>query len=69
MKQNIFRLDISMNNVTVMHELDGVTDLFDDLLHLFLLKSALIFQLAVDVPAKAEFQNEVEVIFIGKESI
>lgn len=44
-----------MNYVTVMHELDGVTNLFDDLLHLLLLKSALIFQLAVDVPAKAEF--------------
>jgi hypothetical protein len=44
-----------MNYVTVMHELDGVTNLFDDLLHLFLLKPALIFQLAVDVSAKAEF--------------
>lgn len=55
MKQDILWFDISMNYITIMHELDGMTNLFDDLLHFLLLESALIFQFAVDIPAEAEF--------------
>jgi hypothetical protein len=55
MKQNIFRFDISMYDIAIMHKLDRMTHLLDDLPHLLLLVSALALQLAVDVPAEAEF--------------
>lgn len=58
-----------MNDITIMHELDSVTDLFDDFSHLLFLISALVLQLAVDVTTEAEFENQVEIVLIRKESI
>jgi hypothetical protein len=44
-----------MDDVTIMHELNCMANLFDDLSNFLFLKSALVFQLAVDIPSEAEF--------------
>lgn len=69
MKEYVLWLDVSMDDITVMHELNCVADLFDDALNLLLGESALITQVSVNVPSAAEFQHKVQVFLIREISV
>ena len=69
MKQDILRLDIPMDDITIVHELNRVADLPRDASHSLLPETALLLEVVVNVPAAAELQHEVEVILICEEGV
>ena len=59
MKQDIFWFYISVNNVTVMHELDGKADLSYHSSDSFFAESTFFFHGSVYISSTARFQNEI----------
>lgn len=53
MKQYVFRLDVSVDDITVMHELNGMTDLFKYIFYFLLWKAPFILEVIVDIPTTA----------------
>jgi hypothetical protein len=54
MEEYIFRFDISVYDIAIMHKLDCMTDLLDNTFDPFLWKPALTLQIVVDVSATAK---------------
>jgi hypothetical protein len=69
MNQYIFRFDIPVDDIVIMHELNCKTDLPDDTPHLLLCKPALLLEVIVDISAPAEFENQVEVVLVCEEGV
>lgn len=69
MKQDILRLDIPVDDITIVHELNRVADLPRDTPHALLAETALFFEVVVDVPAAAELQHEVKVVLVCEEGV
>lgn len=59
MKQDIFWFYISVNNVTVMHELDGKTDLSYHSSYSFLAESTFFFHGSIYISSTTWFQNKI----------
>lgn len=66
MEEDVLGLDIAVDDIAVVHELDGVADLLDDSAHLLLSKPPLAAEAGVDVAAPAELEHEVEVVLVGE---
>jgi hypothetical protein len=56
-KQQVFQLEVSMDDVVVMHELDGKAHLSDDVAHPLLMQSSLLLQTLIDVPTTANLHH------------
>lgn len=69
MKQNVLWLDISVDDVTVMHELYSMTNLPHHTPHLLFVKSSLLAQRSIDVASAAGFQDKVEVFLVTEEGV
>ena len=69
MKQDVLRLDITMDDIAVMHELNSMADLSDHTPYFFLRKTALFLQGRINVAPTAWFENEIKVVFVAEESI
>lgn len=66
MEEDVLGLDVTMDDVTVVHELDDMADLLDNPAHFLLSEPSLIAEAGVDVSAAAELEHEVEVFLIGE---
>jgi len=66
MQNYILRLDISMNNIVIMHKFDCMTDLLYDIFDLLLNKISLFFHVIIDIPITAKLHHQIEVLFITK---
>ena len=69
MQKYILGFYVSVDDIAVVHELDGVADLSGHCANLFLLESAILAERGVDVAAAAGFQHEVEMLFVVEEAI
>lgn len=67
MKKYVFRFDIAMDNITVMHELDCMGNLLYDASYFLLGKSAFTSKVVVDIASTAQLQNQVKVLLIREE--
>lgn len=66
MEEDVLGLDVTMDDVAVVHELDGMADLLDNPAHFFLSEPSLAAEAGVYVSAAAELEHEVEVFLIGE---
>ena len=66
MEEDVLRLDVAVDDVAVVHELDGVADLLDDAAHLLLGEPSLAAQAAVDVASAAQLQHQVQVVLVAE---
>ena len=69
MEQYVFRFDVPVDDIAVMHEFYGVADLPRDAPDPLLSEAALLLEAVVDIPAAAEFKHQVEVVLICEEGV
>lgn len=69
MKENVLGLEIPMNDVIVVHELKGVTDLPDDGFDLSLSQYFLPSQVSVKISRKAQFQYQINMGLVREKCI
>jgi hypothetical protein len=63
-EKDVLGLDIPMDDVAVMHELNGMAHLLGDASNLLLGKATFRFEIIVDVACTAQFEDEVKVVLI-----
>lgn len=66
MHEDIFWFDIPVDDVTVVHKLDGVAHLFENIASFFFWESSLFLKIAVDVATAAQLEDEVEIFLISE---
>ena len=69
MEQYVFRFDVPVDDIAIVHEFYGVADLPRDAPDPLLSEAALLLEAVVDIPAAAEFQHQVEVVLICEEGV
>ena len=55
-----------MDDVIVMHVLNGMTDLFDDDSYFFLSKIALAFEMLIEISLCTELHQKIKIIVLYK---
>ncbi len=69
MQQNVLRLDISVYDVTVVHELDSVTDLPSYASDSLLLEHTGLPERVVDFSIQTRLENEVEMVLVLEKGV
>ena len=69
MQQNVLRLDISVYDVTVVHELDSVTDLPSYASDSLLLEPAGLPERVIDVSIQTRLEDEVEMVLVLEKGV
>jgi hypothetical protein len=69
MKKYIFRFEISVQNLIVVHVLDRITNLFDNGLDLGFSQDLLPSQMSVQISRETELHHQINMVFVRKEGI
>lgn len=69
MEKNVFRFDVSVNDIVVMHKLNCMAHLLNDVLHSLFRKTAFLAHRCVDVASTARFEDEVEMVLVAEEGV
>lgn len=69
MDENVFGFDVSVDDVVVVHELYGVTDVFGEMFNFLFNEASFFFEVVVEVASGAVLEYEVDVGLIVKEGV
>jgi len=69
MQKYVFWLYVSMDNIIIMHKLDGMTNLPGHCSYCFFAKASFLFQRGIEVSSTARLQNQVKKLFVRKKAI
>jgi hypothetical protein len=69
LKQNVLRLDVSVNDVIIVHEIDGVRYLSGDASHFIFGELLFLLEVSVEVASEAVFEHEVKVFLVVEEGV
>jgi hypothetical protein len=67
--EDVFGFDIPMDDIAIMHELNGMANLLYHTLYLLFRKSSLAPQVVVDVASATELEDQVEVLLVREEGV
>lgn len=69
MEEDVFRLDIAVDDVVFVHEIDGGADLPDEFPHQFLRHFAHFLQVLVEVLPQAGLQHKIGAVVVHEEVV
>lgn len=69
MEKNVLRFYISVDDIAIVHEFNGMADLSHHSSDFFLRKSALFSQGWVDITSAAGLKDEVKVVLVAEEGV
>lgn len=68
-EQDVFGLEVAVDDVAVVHELHGLADLLHHQPRLLLLEPPVLLQRGVHVPPAAQLHRQVEVLLVREEAV
>lgn len=69
MNKDIFGLQVPVDNVVIVHEVNGVRDLLRDVLDFFLWKVRLVIEVGKKIAPWAELKHQIKVLLVVEKAI